>query len=270
MKYSDFGATCAEDLEQDDWTKTKPTFHDGKIKVLGKINISAKSTGHTKVWPICYCEKCASDPELFGDGLFTMIKSNLTLNGGIPCGCASTYRWSQQQREVQVTRKCLRKNLSFIGWVNGYKNARSKLILKCNVDGCIFTPKLTSFINNKEDNGCPSCAVYGFDSNRPATIYLVKWTKDDSCFLKFGITNRDYKLRIANQQLKTEYLPEVLYLFHLENGKASKEIESGIKQNFSTHYISKELFPDGYTETTEINNLEDILSFIKSKLGDPK
>lgn len=43
MNYSDFGVTCAEDLEQDEWSLTKPTFETPKGGVLTVVGIAGKS-----------------------------------------------------------------------------------------------------------------------------------------------------------------------------------------------------------------------------------
>ena len=70
-------------LQQDKWSLSKPKF--GKDNQLTVVGWSGKCS--TNIIYLLHCSECAKDTELFGEGYFKSLKSNLT-KSQIPCGCA--------------------------------------------------------------------------------------------------------------------------------------------------------------------------------------
>ncbi|AFU63794.1 hypothetical protein [Salmonella phage SSE121] len=103
MNYSDFGVTCAEELEQDEWSLSRPTFETPKGGVLTVVGYNGRYRREKKY--TVHCSECEKDKELFGDGLFSTIRSNLSTLGQIPCGCSHAYRRNNSQYKIVIERK---------------------------------------------------------------------------------------------------------------------------------------------------------------------
>ena len=81
----------AESLEQDGWSLSRPRYGtEGQLEVIGW---SGKKCGDHKFY-ILRCSKCGQDSELFGEGYFKSLKSNL-VRGLVPCGCSNIPKWSK-------------------------------------------------------------------------------------------------------------------------------------------------------------------------------
>lgn len=160
MRFTDLGVTCQEELEQDTWSESKPTFNEGKLKVIG-IKVDYHKTKHharqRKIYAICYCSECAKDPELYGDGLFICCKHSLGYDKhqSIPCGCSGRYKYSKEQYEVRINRACLEKDFTFLGWKDFLGNSKSKIKLRCNTDNHEWETTIHSFAINGV--GCIKC-----------------------------------------------------------------------------------------------------------------
>lgn len=114
--------------------------------------------------------------------------------------------------------------------------------------------------------GCPSCAKSGYSLSKPANLYVVRWYNKDFEFLKIGITNNSVKSRIGQQKRNTNYNADIIKVFHFNDGLKCYNMEKLIKNKFCTGVIDKELFGDGFTETTDIKNLDSILQLIESNM----
>lgn len=102
------------------------------------------------------CQICKLDKELFGDALYKCT-SDFIKTGKLPCGCSRTPKWSAEQWEILIKRKCKENNSEFEGFVvEGKINQNSKLKLKCNV--CENRWETCSVNNLVKDRQCPHCA----------------------------------------------------------------------------------------------------------------
>uniref|UniRef100_A0AAU7PHZ9 CapR homology domain-containing protein n=1 Tax=Salmonella phage SalP219 TaxID=3158864 RepID=A0AAU7PHZ9_9CAUD len=134
MNYSDFGVTCAEELEQDEWSLSMPTFQTpkgGVLTVVGKIwvpNPANKGTSLSRY--ICVCSSCGRDEELFGDGVFSSSKSHL-LAGKSPCAC-SAYKQTTHQAEVLSKRALKNTCWEFLSVTEGTRLERVVKI-RCSI-----------------------------------------------------------------------------------------------------------------------------------------
>lgn len=73
--------------------------------------------------------------------------------------CAGVRRWTADERISQINAL---PNISFVRWAGEYKNANSKAVCRCLIDGFEWASCANNLINT--GHGCPQCA-----GNRPYT-----------------------------------------------------------------------------------------------------
>jgi hypothetical protein len=118
-------------------------------------------------------------------------------------------------------------------------------------------------ISSRLQSGCPSCAEYGFNRSKDSLFYIRKIDLDNrKQALKFGITNNMDGDREKQQKrhvkggVKTILREEV-------SGEIALDIENLCKKYFGRKgFLTKEEFPDGFTETIKYS--EENLIKIKS------
>lgn len=187
--------------------------------------------------------------------------SNL-LNHGSGCQKCASKKNSESMRNddpiTPVMNRCLELDIKFHGFVGGeYKNAKTRLDLECHC-GNKWKPSYDSFVT--KGTGCPACAKYGYSPDKAGVFYVVHWHKRDKEFLKIGITNRDER-RITHQMNSTAFTPTILYFPTFSDGNVAVELERECKQRIKELYgrdyvASKEDFPDGYTETMNVDQYD--------------
>jgi hypothetical protein len=92
---------------------------------------------------------------------------------------------------------------------------------------------------------CAKCAGYGFNPNKPASLYYLKFIVDSTPYYKLGITNRTIQERYARERLPYTILKENRYLF----GSLAKQKESALLKKFSNYlYKGLPILKDGNTE----------------------
>ncbi|UYD59478.1 putative endonuclease [Aeromonas phage avDM6] len=187
-------------------------------------------------------------------------------NGRRCLECSKEIKRITNAEDIMIS-SCRSQGLNFVGFESDYKNIKSKVIYNCPYHG----NHSTEFRILKSGHGCPSCQCNGFDVNKPAFLYLVRWkTKSGKAWLKYGITNNQVELRIKRQlQTHESETGEFLQyeILHIKKGLGShiKSIESSIKHSFPHSGISKSEMWDGYTETLPIESYHDVIKLIKGK-----
>lgn len=83
----------------------------------------------------------------------TSIHSLVNLGSRCP-SCAGNRRYSGIECEQRIIKAGSGK-FEFVGWVDVYKNNKSKVLCRCMRDGVEWESSVYSLINNK--SGCPSC-----------------------------------------------------------------------------------------------------------------
>lgn len=110
------------------------------------------------------------------------------------------------------------------------------------------------------------CSKTGFDDNKPADLYIIRWFDSENSYIKIGISNV-FTSRLGNLKKKAKLTPQVLYRFHFKVGLDVRVMEGMLKRIYNKYEVCpKELLPDGHTEAfqDEGSILEDILQTIKS------
>lgn len=136
-------------LQQNKWTLTNPTVGDlNQLEVLGWFD----KVGQNKIY-LLRCNICMLDPELFGEGYFKTQKDSL--KRAIPCGCAHSPRWSEEQRVVQCKRQSQRNGHTFNGFCEKFNGSFTKVLQTCQIHGEWDTATVATLVNSKQS--CPSC-----------------------------------------------------------------------------------------------------------------
>jgi hypothetical protein len=148
-----------------------------------------------------------------------------------------------------VNGRIAHRGLTMVG---DYVTNRNKSQFKCQ-HGHYWMARPSDV--DKGETGCPTCAVYGYDPSKPGTFYAL----DFVTFIKYGITN-DLPRRLNEHKKNGKFTISFTKLF--ENGIRAQMIESQIKQTLGGNFVTKEICPDGYTETLCPSKLKDLNAMI--------
>lgn len=116
--------------------------------------------------------------------------------------------------------------ISLIGkYLNRNKN--STFLCKC---GNIWETRPSCIIHRK--SGCPACSIYGFDTNKPATLYYLRVDDGGETYYKIGITNRTVAERFAGKDLE-----KITIIFQklFQKGSEARAAEKKILSQFAHH-----------------------------------
>lgn len=113
---------------------------------------------------------------------------------------------------------------------------------------------LTSVLSGR---GCPSCASYGFDKNKPAVFYIYKVTGNVN-FIGYGVTNsyKSRKYKHGETFNKEGLVYEEIALFNFGTGKEALALENSLKERYSYFSVDIKSFK---TESAPIEELESIM-----------
>lgn len=140
-----------------------------------------------------------------------------------------------------------------------YTLSQKKIDIICKEHG-VFSQTANSHLCG---NGCPSCAIYGYQPHKPAVLYILKVSED---FIKFGISN-NFKRRVDEISKGSSLDIDVLDIYYFEDGTIPQEIERQIINMLPVKsVVDKQLMQYGYTETTYIDLLEDVRNLVKKYL----
>ncbi len=106
--------------------------------------------------------------------------------------------------------------------------------------------------------GCPFCADYGFNKDKPGILYYIKIKHSDQLYYKIGITNNTVNSRYKRYD-KIKFLDYLEFKF--EKGIEAFNIEKLILKEFKKHIILDfVVLKDGNTEIfdTDILNFEEL------------
>jgi len=152
-----------------------------------------------------------------------------------------------------IEKSLIGRDIEFIG---PYKNNSSSTKWRCLKCDNVWMTSTGNLLVAK--TGCPSCAEYGFNANKPAWAYVFAREK----YLKYGITN-DLNRRLSEHRKYGDIT--LIYEQHYHSGKLAVKWEKDIKKLFGGRYVTKEQCPEGWTETLAITLLEDVINHSKIK-----
>ena len=215
------------------------------------------------------CLTCSKRPKLTSQDIndrlskfnITLLSEYRSMTGTIEVTCDSGHIWSDIAKNIKgACRKCTDDSRlkSLRDRKINLLDDVSKLILRdkynfsCD-NGHVWNARLDHLLNGV---GCPSCAGYGFNQNKSAWLYILKF----SGYGKYGITNN--LSRRISELCKFEKA-EILYVRHYNKGTDALNTENQIKKTFGGRYVSEKSCPDGWTETVHTDNLNHIINSIK-------
>lgn len=199
-------------------------------------------------------QKTKLNLECLKEGYKWVASINNVINSLQGCPkCSGNTKPIEQDALQKCVDICKENNYDVIGFVDGYRNQKSRFEYICKIHG----KQNVSYHNFvKGGRRCKGCAGHGYSTSKKGTIYVYQWTKDNHSFIKFGITNQKEIARIKQQKCETDYKYKRVWSATFEDGSIPLHIENYIKNSgIEIGIMSKEEFPDGFTETTYIDNL---------------
>lgn len=241
------------------------SFPEGYIFKKNKIKTDKRNT---KDYWDCYCPYCSDIDNIYVKNgccrIFTSMTSSLK-RGILPCRCSKNHKYSEDEAKVLSKITCEHNNGRFINIIGDYNGIDKVKIKWLRPDDIVAEVLLRDLRRGKT-----GLNPHGFDPSKPASIYITRWYGYCESYLKFGITNRDVKVRVSEQDSASKHLDyEILYEGYSDDGGLIQDIERKCKQSLNTGACSEKLLPDGYTETvydTE-DNLNSLLQIINSYLN---
>lgn len=137
-----------------------------------------------------------------------------------------------------------------------YIKSNKPVIIQCSLHG-----KFSQTPNNHLCGcGCPKCSNYGFSPDIDGYFYLQEIKTGDLVYYKFGITNRPVETRLLEQKKKSNLEHEIVYVLK-SSGTIVQNLEKILKRKYN-NYVPKLDYPDGYTETFSIDDLQSVHDII--------
>lgn len=173
------------------------------------------------------------------------------VNHGRRCPSCGTESKRNPEAEAIVKELCEKEGYEYLGFPEGYKNAKSKFEYICPTHGK-QKASYANFVN--VGSRCPSCSNHGYDQSKPGYFYLFRYEKKDHIpVYKYGITNRLVKIR-SNEHIAgiKDAKSKMIYEWYFTDGSIPKNMEKYIKENYETG-ISNWL-TSGNTETVSAND----------------
>lgn len=143
--------------------------------------------------------------------------------------------------------------------------SKLKVSLICNI---CQNDWVTSYASLSAGRGCPACAKYGFQKNKPASLYVLKVVSEDGILMgyKYGITC-DLKRRLQQHNKLCKFLGvsfDLSFVWNYTNGLDASQHEKVLKDTFQPYFQKHEL-PSGFTETVGICQLGELLDIQNSQ-----
>lgn len=258
MNYRDFGVTCAEELEQDEWSLSRPTFETPKGGVLTIVGWKGKKYSNKTY--VAKCSLCSLDTELFGDGVFSATKA--VMKRSSVCGCGVMYKKSKSQYEVLSKRVCTERGIIFNNLCGEFCGSKTKVSLSCTLHGEWRSCDVDHFLRGR---GCPKCASekliragaesvrIGFDEfvRRAVSIHGVKY---EYLHDKFKTASQKVGIACPIHGLFMQWGPHHLqgggcpkcsvgsqcqaYIHKVSSGDSGAVLKIGITKNWKTRIVS--------------------------------
>lgn len=128
---------------------------------------------------------------------------------------------------AMMQSKCESNNYSFKGFVDGYKNNRSFIILECSEHGGWIT-RYADFMKSR--HGCPNCRNHGYKSSTDGYVYLLRSHCGE--YMKIGITNNP-QIRIKELKWFTPFDFNLIELIKMD-AQSAIVIEKGLHSMFES------------------------------------
>lgn len=135
-----------------------------------------------------------------------------------------------------------------------YNNGSTKIDIICPIHGK-FKQGPNDHLSGK---GCASCAKSGFDQNKPAYCYYIKFKSEMQTLYKIGVTNLTVIKRLGSMRIDKDIHATIIQELYFENGFEALEMETKILKEFKGFlYQGDPIMKNGNSElfTIDILNL---------------
>ena len=171
--------------------------------------------------------------------------NNIFQKSGCPC-CATRRRSLSLEVKEKIDQQLNHRDITMTGI---YSGSQTKTHFKCNKDH-VWLARPSNVLRG---DGCPTCAVHGFNVARPAYSYIIKY----DAFIKYGISN-NLKTRLYSHKQNGNFI--LIWKKYYEVGQQALDWENNIKKKFGGRYVTKEQCPSGHTETLSLSLINEIIN----------
>lgn len=136
-----------------------------------------------------------------------------------------------------------------------YKSGKDKIEITCRHHGYFWqSPQ-----KHLSGQGCPDCAMYGYNTSRPGNFYILT----NGEITKVGITHQQVKERMwqINKSHKSVKFKIVTTMFY-QDGTIPRKLENACLSYLRSKYQQVQEVFDGSTECFLDVDLNDLLSFV--------
>jgi hypothetical protein len=134
-----------------------------------------------------------------------------------------------------------------------YKGSHKKILHKHKICGYIWAAEPSNIL---QGYGCPNCANYGFQPNKPAQLYFI-YFKELNLY-KIGITNN-----FDRRKKEFGYISEIIQIKDFKLGSEAYILEQKILKELKPFLVNTGKLKSGNTETLFEPPLNSILDMLK-------
>lgn len=205
------------------------------------------------------CPICSSDPIANAglcSGVFKVASHTVKSTRG--CRCNPSHYLTYEQKVFNIKDKIRNTNKSFVSLSDKDK----KVTLRCP-KGSTHTLLPWNILSNGFNCKCCKEGGSGFSQTIPAYMYLYKCSIGGRTGCKVGITNREVSCRVKEQgRSRGSHEVKDLLVFRFNLGCHAKVVEDAIFSRYAGGFFSKAEFPDGYRETLDADEYNEIVALI--------
>ena len=203
-------------------------------------------------------------------GSFDLVEITCHTHGGFTqspashlagSGCASCHNDRQRKTADDFIADANRVHGNKYDYsITDYKAARHKINILCPEHG-VF---VQTGNNHLSGSGCPSCAEYGFDAGKPASVYVLRVEGMHGEFTGYGITgNTNKRLQQHTRKLRQSGFEIVeSVIFDFDDGQTALDIENLLKAEFPMTPQEVEGF---LTEATFASQFANVVNFVQQQ-----
>ncbi|EKA1102536.1 hypothetical protein OJ364_004212 [Salmonella enterica] len=176
------------------------------------------------------------------------------------CRCGECRAFTSSDIIANVKANAL-EGYTVIGICEGYTNTTNVRIKMMCPNGHEY---IAAYKHATHGHGCPTCSPSGYDNTKAGYLY-VQHVPDVNA-IKFGITNRTPEKRMMQHARGSKLNHTLVWAFRFDSGDKAREVENYIKRKWKdkTKFVSKEVMPDGYTETLPADMMHTFLKEVKN------
>lgn len=222
------------------------------------------------------CPVCSKD-EYSVKGLCTgRFKSNITLlkRGCMACRCSKGFKFTQDQRELQVNNICKNNGWTFIGWAEEFRGSHTRIDWECKL-GHENQSSIDNFTRGKGCRGCAWATGDGyFPSRKLEADYLYVCSVTECRGTSYPIGQNYFKVgrsfypdrRMKELAKESEKKDNTIRKFSIQYLYTGSHIDVySMEQTIHKEIFAEDKPTNGYGSSELISNtaLDKVLSYLK-------